>query len=109
MPTDDHITSASSARRAAAHAESDGGNGRAGDGLNALAAACSTTPPARLRRSACSALDATARSPNTRPSSRLLLARRLAPCSPEHATSPHAHRPRTLVSPCRPVLTPPHV
>ena len=48
-----------------------------------------------------------ARCENTNDSSRLLLARRLAPCTPLYATSPHAYRPGTLVAPSRSVLTPP--
>ena len=49
----------------------------------------------------------TARAANTRPSSSELLARRLAPCRPVHATSPAANRPGMLVSPHSPVCAQP--
>ena len=40
---------------------------------------------------------------NTRPSSSEFDASRLAPCTPVHATSPHAHRPGSVVAPSRSV------
>src|SRR4051794_14884342 len=43
----------------------------------------------------------------TSPSSREFEASRLAPCTPEQATSPVAERPGTSVRPCRSVATPP--
>ena len=49
----------------------------------------------------------TARAANTRPSSSEFDARRFAPCTPEHAASPHAHRPGSVVAPSRSVHTPP--
>ena len=48
-----------------------------------------------------------ARAPNTSPSSSELLARRFAPCTRVHATSPAANRPGTDVRPSRSVSTPP--
>ena len=45
--------------------------------------------------------------PNTSPSSSELLASRLAPCAPVHATSPAAYSPGTEVRPRRSVDTPP--
>ena len=48
-----------------------------------------------------------ARAPNTSPSSSELLARRLAPCTPVHATSPAANSPGIVVRPSRSVCTPP--
>ena len=49
----------------------------------------------------------TARRPKTSPSSSELLASRLAPCAPVHATSPAAYSPGTEVRPRRSVDTPP--
>ena len=40
---------------------------------------------------------------NTRPSSSEFDASRFAPCTPEHAASPHAHRPGSVVAPSRSV------
>jgi hypothetical protein len=48
-----------------------------------------------------------ARRPNTSPSSNELLASRLAPCTPLHATSPAANKPGNVVAPLRSVVTPP--
>src|SRR5439155_10725279 len=48
-----------------------------------------------------------ARAPNTSPSSSELLARRFAPCTPVHATSPAANRPASDVRPHSSVSTPP--
>src|SRR5213083_1693142 len=48
-----------------------------------------------------------ARAPNTNPSSRELLANRLAPCTPVAAVSPAAYRPGSEVRPHRSVFTPP--
>jgi hypothetical protein len=48
-----------------------------------------------------------ARIPNTNPSSNELLASRLAPCTPLHATSPAAKRPGNVVAPLMSVATPP--
>jgi len=44
---------------------------------------------------------------NTNPSSRELEASRLAPCTPEDATSPQAYKPTRLVAPSMSVSTPP--
>ena len=55
------------------------------------------------RRAAPSAI----RREKTRPSSSELEASRLAPCTPEQATSPVAYRPGTLLRPHRSVRTPP--
>ena len=41
--------------------------------------------------------------------SKLLLANRLAPCSPEQVTSPTAQSPGKLVFPSRSITTPPHM
>ena len=49
----------------------------------------------------------TTRAPNTMPSSSELDASRLAPCTPEQATSPAAHSPASDVAPSRSVTTPP--
>ena len=49
----------------------------------------------------------TTRVPNTMPSSSEFDASRLAPCTPEHATSPAAHRPGRTAAPSRSVTTPP--
>ena len=48
-----------------------------------------------------------ARAPNTNPSSRELLANRLAPCTPVAAVSPAAYNPGSEVRPHRSVFTPP--
>ena len=48
-----------------------------------------------------------ARAPNTMPSSSEFDARRLAPWTPVHATSPAAHRPGSAVAPSRSVRMPP--
>ena len=47
------------------------------------------------------------RAPKTNPSSRELLAKRLAPWTPVEATSPAAKSPGSEVAPCRSVATPP--
>ena len=47
------------------------------------------------------------RRPKTSPSSRLLLARRFAPCTPLQAVSPQARSPGRLVRPARSQRTPP--
>ena len=79
-------------------------------GRNAAGSAASgmlTTVPSRSLPSGASAtLAATDPAPTTASSSELL-ARRLAPCSPVPATSPHAHRPGSVLRPCQSTAMPP--
>src|SRR4029077_5964876 len=63
--------------------------------------------PLRFPTGASSIIACPARAPNTNPSSRELLARRLAPCTPVAAVSPAAYRPGSEVRPHRSVFTPP--
>jgi hypothetical protein len=51
----------------------------------------------------------TTRGPNTMPSSSELEARRLAPCTPLHATSPATQSPGSVVAPSRSATTPPQL
>jgi hypothetical protein len=59
------------------------------------------------RRAAQATAATPARMPKTSPSNNELLASRLAPCTPLHATSPAAKRPGKVVAPLRSVQTPP--
>lgn len=69
------------------------------------AAAGSTAGPGR--RAGADVMSSAMRSAKTSPSRRELEASRFAPCTPVHATSPHAYRPGTVVRPYRSVRTPP--
>src|SRR5258706_15549843 len=63
--------------------------------------------PLRFTTGASSIIACPARAPKTSPSSRELLAKRLAPCTPVAAVSPAAYRPAREGPPQRFVFTPP--
>src|SRR5207253_393407 len=63
--------------------------------------------PLRFPTGASSIIACPARAPKTNPSSRELLASRLAPCTPVAAASPAAYKPGSEVRPERSVFTPP--
>ena len=69
--------------------------------------ACGGRAPARDRGRSSPGRTSAIRREKTSPSRSELEASRLAPCTPEQATSPVAYRPGTLVRPHRSVATPP--